>query len=71
MSPENQKLWNRHGLVATNGTITISIPALERLLDSARVEGRSAHHLATEPIPIAISCAEQLDRANSTWYGKQ
>jgi hypothetical protein len=40
LSTANLKVWNRFGLTMTNGTVTLSIPALELLLDAVRDEGR-------------------------------
>jgi hypothetical protein len=41
LSPENLKVWNRFGLTMTNGTVTMSVPALDLLLNTVRRDARS------------------------------
>lgn len=36
LSPVNMVLWNKHGLISANGVVTLSLAALERLLNDAR-----------------------------------
>ena len=38
LSARNMKLWNRAGLVMTNGTVTMSVAALGLILDWARAD---------------------------------
>ena len=50
LSPQSLELWNRHGLIATNDTVTLSLTVLERLLGDARRQGIA---LASQALPQA------------------
>lgn len=40
LSEENRGIWNRFGLVATNGVVSMSRERFAQALDAAREEGR-------------------------------
>ena len=40
LSDDNLRIWNSHGMVATNGAVVMSRETLESMLNDARQEGR-------------------------------
>lgn len=48
LSPENQAVLNKHGIVQTNGAVVLTMVTLARMLGYTRSQGRTARVLNKE-----------------------